>query len=212
MGNEPAETGSDSGGRGGNAAKCPTVRKIRRLFREYRPFVCRRKTATCSLSGTTRTTVRSSTAAFQRTTKTGYWGKSTSSEENKSIVRFISTHPDQDHLSGLTTLDDHIRILNFYVVKNEAEKDEETDDFKRYKELRDGDKAFYLYKGCTRRWMNQSNEERGNSGINIRWPVTSNEDFKKALEDAAEGQSPNNISPVITYSLERMRTASWKWT
>ena len=129
--------------------------------------------------------------------------------KNKGIVRFISTHPDQDHLSGLTTLDDHIGILNFYVVKNEAAKDEETDDFKRYKKLRDGDKAFYLQKGCPRRWMNQTNEERGNSGINIHWPVTSNEDFTKALKDAAEGKSPNNISPVITYSLEDGVKMAW---
>ena len=129
--------------------------------------------------------------------------------KNKGIVRFISTHPDQDHLSGLTTLDDHIGILNFYVVKNEAAKDEETDDFKRYKTLRDGDKAFYLYKRCTRRWMNQTNEERRSSGINIHWPVISNEDFKKALEDAAEGKSPNNISPVITYSLEDGVKMAW---
>ena len=120
--------------------------------------------------------------------------------KGKGIVRFISTHPDQDHMCGLTTLDDHIGIVNFYVVKNEATKDEETDDFKRYKKLRDGDKAFYIHKGCTRRWMNKTNEERGSSGIKIHWPMTSNQEFKKALEDAAEGKSPNNISPVITYS------------
>ena len=106
-------------------------------------------------------------------------------------------------------MDDHIGILNFYVVKNEAAKDEETDDFKRYKKLRDGNKAFYLHEGCTRRWMNQSNEDRGSSGINIRWPVTSNEDFKTALKDAAEGKSPNNISPVITYSLEDGVKMAW---
>ena len=100
-------------------------------------------------------------------------------------------------------------ILNFYVVNNEAAKDEETDDFKRYKMLRDGDKAFYLHKGCTRRWMNQTNEERGSSGINIRWPVTSNENFKTALKDAAEGKSPNNISPVISYSLEDGVKMAW---
>ena len=127
----------------------------------------------------------------------------------KGVVRFISTHPDQDHLSGLATLDDHIGIVNCYVVKNEAAKDEETDDFKRYKKLRDGDKAFYLHKGCTRRWMNQTNEERGSSGITIRWPVTSNEDFKTALKEAAEGKSPNNISPVIVYSLEDGVTMAW---
>ena len=129
--------------------------------------------------------------------------------EGKTITRFISTHPDQDHLMGLSALDDHIEILNFYVVKNSATKDDETDDFKRYKKLRDGDKAFYIHKGCTRRWMNQSNEERGSSGINVHWPVTSNEDFKQALQDTADGKSPNNISPVITYSLEDGVKMAW---
>ena len=129
--------------------------------------------------------------------------------EGKTITRFISTHPDQDHLMGLSELDDHIEILNFYVVKNNATKDDETDDFKRYENLRDGDKAFYIHKGCTRRWMNQSNEERGSSGINVWWPVTSNEAFKQALQDAAAGKSPNNISPVITYSLENGVKMAW---
>ena len=45
---------------------------------------------------------------------------------------------------GLVTLDDHINILNFYVVNNSATKEDETDDFKRYKKLRDGGHAFYI--------------------------------------------------------------------
>ena len=129
--------------------------------------------------------------------------------KDKTITRFISTHPDQDHLMGLSALDNHIDILNFYVVKNSATKDDETDDFKRYKRLRDSDKAFYIRKGCTRRWMNKSNEERHSSGINVHWPVTANEDFKQALQDAADGKSPNNISPVITYSLENGVKMAW---
>ena len=128
--------------------------------------------------------------------------------KDKGITRFISTHPDQDHLMGLVALDDHIEILNFYVVKNNAAKEDETD-FKRYKNLRDGDKAFYIRKGCKRKWMNQSDNERGSSGINVHWPLTSNEDFKKALQDAADGKSPNNISPVITYSLQDSVRMAW---
>lgn len=129
--------------------------------------------------------------------------------KNKGIFRFISTHPDQDHLMGLATLDDHVGILNFYVVRNSATKDIETSDFERYKELRDGDKAFYIRKDCERRWMNQSDEERGSSGINVHWPITNNEHFRKALRDAADGKSPNNISPVITYSLEDGVKMAW---
>ena len=130
--------------------------------------------------------------------------------QGKGVTRFISTHPDQDHLMGLRVLDDHIDILNFYVVKNSATKEDETDDFKRYKRLRDDrQKAFYLYRDCERRWMNKSNEERDSSGIEIRWPIVSNDDFKKALQDAAEGKSPNNISPVITYSLKGGVNMAW---
>lgn len=129
--------------------------------------------------------------------------------KGKTITRFISTHPDQDHLMGLSALDNHLEILNFYVVKNSATKQDETDDFKRYKELRDGNKAFYISKGCTRHWLNQSNEERQGSGINIHWPVISNEDFKQALRNAADGKSPNNISPVITYSLKDGVKMAW---
>ena len=129
--------------------------------------------------------------------------------KGKQITRFISTHPDNDHLTGLVTLDDHINILNFYVVKNNAIKEKEDDDFKRYKKLRDGDKAFYLFKGCKRRWMNQKSKERGPAGIDIHWPITSNKYFKEALDDASDGKSPNNISPVIAYSLNSGVDMAW---
>ena len=132
-----------------------------------------------------------------------------SQRKDKGITRFISTHPDQDHLMGLVALDDHIDIMNFYVVKNNATKKDETDDFKRYKKLRDGDKAFFIYENCKRKWMNQGNEERDSSGINICWPIISNEHFKKALKEANEGNSPNNISPVIKYSLKDGVKMAW---
>ena len=130
--------------------------------------------------------------------------------KGKGIERFISTHPDQDHMMGLEYLDDSIKIVNFYCVKNKATKDEETDDFKRYCQLRDDEgKAFYLYKGCSRRWMNTSDEERKTAGINIHWPVLDNANFKSALQEAAEGKSPNNISPVVTYSVENGGSFAW---
>ena len=120
-------------------------------------------------------------------------------QKAKGISRFISTHPDQDHFSGLELLDKHLSIVNFYCVKNSATKDDETDDFKKYCELRDSDKAFHIHKGCKRKWMNLDDETRGSSGIMIRWPDTTNQEFKLALADAAQGLSPNNISPIIEY-------------
>lgn len=121
--------------------------------------------------------------------------------KGKGISRFISTHPDEDHIKGLKEYNDRFNIVNFYCVKNEATKTDETDNFKEYKKLRDSDKAFYLYKGCSRKWMNESDDERGSAGINCLWPVCNNEDFKNALEKAKKGESPNNISPIITYSV-----------
>ena len=74
---------------------------------------------------------------------------------DKNIIRFISTHPDEDHIYGLDSLDDSNSIINFYCVKNKVSKEEETVSFKRYCNLRDSDKAFYISKGCSRRWMNK---------------------------------------------------------
>ena len=46
--------------------------------------------------------------------------------------------------------------------------------------------------------MNQSNEERGSSGINIKWPNENNSYFKDALKKAEDGDNPNNISKIYT--------------
>lgn len=121
-------------------------------------------------------------------------------QKSKGISCFISSHPDEDHLSGLESLDQHLSIVNFYCVKNSASKNDESDDFKKYCELRDSDKTFNIFKGCTRKWMNLKDEERGSSGISIHWPDTSNKEFMAALEDAKACLSPNNISPIIEYS------------
>jgi beta-lactamase superfamily II metal-dependent hydrolase len=128
---------------------------------------------------------------------------------SKDITRFMSTHPDEDHLQGIEYLDARMPIANFYCVKNAATKNDETDSFKHYISLRDGSKAFYVSKGCTRRWMNQTNEERGSAGINILWPNPANPDFKTALQDANDGTAFNNISLVATYSAGNGARMMW---
>lgn len=127
----------------------------------------------------------------------------------KGIMRFISTHPDEDHFHGIEYFDERFSIINFYCVKNEATKPDETASFKHYCKLRDAEKAFHISKGCSRKWMNQSDEERGSSGINILWPITTNENFKKQLKRAKEGGNANNISPIIKYGLENGVTVLW---
>ena len=100
-------------------------------------------------------------------------------KEGKGITRFISTHPDKDHLLGLCELDENIEILNFYCVENKIKFDDD-EDFNKYCELRDDvKKCFYIYRGCSRRWMNENDEERDGSGITILWPNVGNEYFKK---------------------------------
>jgi beta-lactamase superfamily II metal-dependent hydrolase len=132
----------------------------------------------------------------------------------KDITRFISTHPDGDHIQRLDYLDDEIGILNFYCVDNEATKLIETKSFTRYCELRDSSKAYNIYKGCARKWMNESGPDQNgkkinSSGINILWPNTSNEDYKAELQKAKDGTAFNNISCIIEYSLKNGVTAIW---
>ena len=131
--------------------------------------------------------------------------------QNKKIHHFISTHPDDDHIRGLEKLDEEWEILNFYCVYNEAYKKDETDSFNKYCELRDSDKLFRLYKGCSRKWMNQEEpgDGIGRAGINIYWPNILNPEYIKALEDAAKGGSPNNISPIIRYSVKNGGSFMW---
>lgn len=57
--------------------------------------------------------------------------------------------------------------------------------------------------------MNQDDEERGSAGINILWPSLDNEHYKEELEKAAAGESFNNISPIIKYSVQEGADVLW---
>jgi beta-lactamase superfamily II metal-dependent hydrolase len=127
----------------------------------------------------------------------------------KNYVRFICTHPDEDHFGGLHLLDDAMPILNFYAVKNQASKDEDTESFLRYRALRDSAKAFYIYKGCTRKFMNEGDNTTGSSGISILWPDLSNEYFNEALAACNAGESYNNTSAVLRYQMKGGASAMW---
>lgn len=128
----------------------------------------------------------------------------------KGIWRFISTHPDDDHIRGLKYLCSQITMNNFYCVKNKAIKPDETEDFEYYCDLRDRETvAYHVFRGCSRKWLNESGDGRTSSGIHFLWPDTSNEDYKDALSKAAEGKVFNNISPIFTYSASGGVTAMW---
>ena len=131
------------------------------------------------------------------------------SSDKRRVVRLISTHPDEDHIQGLKYLDTKINLLNFYCIENQTSKSEETEDFRHYRVLHDSDKAFHIEKGSSRKWMNESSDERKSSGISILWPITNHEAHKGALENAAAGESPNNISPIIKYALNDGAVVLW---
>lgn len=135
-------------------------------------------------------------------------------KKGKNITRVISTHPDEDHICGLEYLDKKIGIVNFYCVENSATKEDESDSFKHYCTLRDdSNKVFYVHKGCKRKWMNDYNEDdpkdNGCAGINFLWPITTNSDFKDAIQKAFDGTSFNNISPIFTYALNHGVKMMW---
>ncbi len=128
----------------------------------------------------------------------------------KGISRTISTHPDDDHVRGLEKLEARVGIQNFYVVKNNVTKPDRTVSFDKYCELRDDPKkAFYISKGCSRKWMNKGDDERGSSGIEILWPDLENANFKEALAEAHAGESPNNMSAIVRYSLNDGASVMW---
>jgi beta-lactamase superfamily II metal-dependent hydrolase len=53
--------------------------------------------------------------------------------------------------------------------------------------------------------MNQSDNTRGSAGINVLWPDLTNRHFKDALKYAEETGNPNNISPIISYSMGKIK-------
>ena len=131
-------------------------------------------------------------------------------EGASGICRFISTHPDDDHIGGIKDLFDKYEFLNFYCVKNDVTKEIETEDFKKYCSLRDDKKkSYYVSEGCQRKWMNLNDEKHGSAGINFIWPVLDNADFKDALGKAKDGVKDNNISPIFTYSVNEGVEAMW---
>lgn len=127
----------------------------------------------------------------------------------KTIRRFISTHPDDDHIRNLTYLFANLDIPNFYCVRNETTKEDETQDFRRYCQLRDAPEAFHLFAGCTRRWMNLNSQERSSAGINILWPIVANASHRESLARARRGENPNNICPILKYGVEDGVNVIW---
>lgn len=132
------------------------------------------------------------------------------------IRRFISTHPDNDHIMGLELLDDALNIRNFYAVDNQRPCNADNPSFHRYSQLLE--KYNYAIKAkIERSYLNKKGQLRngrkiGPSGIHFYWPYIQDQAFQKALKDVNDGHSGscvNNISPVILYSIEKGPKYMW---
>lgn len=127
----------------------------------------------------------------------------------KTIKRFISTHPDKDHIFGLEKL---VKVLdlpttNFYAVKNEIPAEKDNPSLEKYMSLMNDATSASIKAGLDRDFLNQDKAGKGigSSGIVFYWPDWDNPEFIKALETVKNGGKANNISPIILYHTEKVR-------
>lgn len=125
----------------------------------------------------------------------------------KTINRFISTHPHNDHFLGIEALDAQNAITNFYAVANEIPANPDDVSLTKYIELKDN-YNYPIVKGLRRSWINQSDAVRRSSGINFLWPEITNKEYKEALQKVKDGTNQNDISCVFVYLVG---SASYMW-
>ena len=132
-------------------------------------------------------------------------------QSSGQISRFISTHPDQDHIAGLEILDSKWPIVNFYSVPNAIPQDKGNLSLMKYIELRDNAKINYsIERNINRAWLNSPQDGRSGAGINFLWPVLDNEKFLEAQQNVAKGvNEKNDICPIFTYSLHNGAKVMW---
>lgn len=133
-------------------------------------------------------------------------------ESQGRVRRFISTHPDNDHIKGIEDLFASWSTKNFYAVANERPANKDDKSLTKYQQLLK-DCNYAIEKGIRRVWLNKEDEENkyGSSGIFFHWPVLDNEKFKETLKKVKESSanSPNNISCVFTYQISDGPTFMW---
>lgn len=111
------------------------------------------------------------------------------SQSKGRIRRFISTHPDKDHIAGIEEMFRRWNTNNFYAVANDVPADEDDASLTKYIELKDN-RNYPIEQGITRKWLNDdggSEDEHKACGIHFLWPKLDNEEFKKALKVVADG-------------------------
>ena len=133
------------------------------------------------------------------------------SESQNRICRFISTHPDNDHILGIEKLDEAWPIINFYAVNNNINADSSDDSLTKYINLK-ADHNYAISKGIKRAYLNQegttdTGEQILGSGLNFYRPDLNNEKFQKTLAKLPD--RVNNICPIFTYNVESSATFMW---
>lgn len=128
---------------------------------------------------------------------------------DSDICRFILTHPDSDHYRGIEKLFDQWDPVNTYAVYNDALKDEKDPSAIKCREMIQSEATVRIEAGLKRAYLNLDGDKIQQSGIEFLWPVTSNSKFIEKLEKVAEGNSPNDISPVILYRVRNNAKFMW---
>lgn len=119
---------------------------------------------------------------------------------NKDIFRFILTHPDLDHMSGLAELIKHKTIYNFWDTGHDKEIEEDKlhlggyskDDWNAYLELRksaSNPKSLQILRNHSRDYWNEDN-------IEILSPSTNMLDLSKNAKDNDQHKY-NHLSYVL---------------
>lgn len=137
----------------------------------------------------------------------------TEESKGKTIKRFISTHPDNDHILGLEKLVDRLQMpaSNFYAVKNDIPANRENASLTRYIDLKNHPNSAFIKAGLERDYLNQDKAGKGigSAGINFLWPDVDNQEFIKAIDTVKNGGKANNISPIISYHINGGASFLW---
>ena len=119
----------------------------------------------------------------------------------KYIFRYIQTHPDMDHMDGLSDLAQQYKILNFWDTANNKEqefdssKEYRKEDWIYYQNIRSSKeraKVLHLYSGSVGRYFNDC-DEKICDGISILSPTPD------LVKEANEKKEYNDASYVLLF-------------
>lgn len=124
-----------------------------------------------------------------------------------TIFRFILTHPDMDHMDGMSSLFDSFSVLNFWDTKNTKAMDSNSDwgrydkkDWDFYQKIRKSKaspKVLNLLAGSKGAYYNETEDGKsGADGLYILAPT------KDLVDEANETKEYNDCSYVILYRVK----------